>query len=688
MKSSDPTASSPPRVFISYSHDSDEHCARVLALAEQLRRDGLDARIDQFEASPSEGWPIWCARQILDADFVLLACTKSYRERFLGLDGFGRGRGVRWEGKIIQNILYFDEVSTGFIPVVFEPGDDQYIPETVKEASWVHVQTTSFEESGYGSLRLRLGGRRRLPPLDPLQPLEAIRRRDDASIPTQEVWEASERIAAKLDKIQSDQIEHEQRSVKRHRDLVSWQRVLALLLVCALGGIIWSQVSTERIVTDPIVLRSKLEQKIDESFSQKLALAKAQGAPYQEIDQLYRWRDQTLARLDESVKFIQAAADERQSSLTRKAAAVLQERGVDAALETLQKALADEGKRHKAQARELAEAALFKAELHETKFEFEQARQSIEEAVQLDYTWWEPHNRSGVLAFRSARWGDAGKAFNEAERLVKGETGRAVVLNNLAQLLQATNRLSEAEPLMRRALQIDEKSFGPDHPNVAMRLSNLAQLLQATNRLSEAELLMRRTLQIDENSFGPDHPNVARDLNNLAGLLMATNRLSEAEPLMRRALEIAEKGFGPEHPKVAIALNNLAGMLKGTNRLSEAEPLMRRALEIDEKSFGSDHPDVARDLNNLAGLLKATNRLSEAELLSRRHLVIFLVFTLKTGHLHPHLAAALENYGYLLEQMSIPDDQISERLAEIGKEAGFDEQGFGTLLRQVFGEED
>ena len=31
---------------------------------------------------------------------------------------------------------------------------------------------------------------------------------------------------------------------------------------------------------------------------------------------------------------------------------------------------------------------------------------------------------------------------------------------------------------MRRALAIDEKSFGPDHPNVATALNNLAQLLK------------------------------------------------------------------------------------------------------------------------------------------------------------------------------------------------------------------
>ena len=50
-------------------------------------------------------------------------------------------------------------------------------------------------------------------------------------------------------------------------------------------------------------------------------------------------------------------------------------------------------------------------------------------------------------------------------------------LNNLALLLQATNRLAEAEPLYRRALAIDEKSLGPDDPDVARDLNNLALLL-------------------------------------------------------------------------------------------------------------------------------------------------------------------------------------------------------------------
>jgi len=239
----------------------------------------------------------------------------------------------------------------------------------------------------------------------------------------------------------------------------------------------------------------------------------------------------------------------------------------------------------------------------------------------------------------------------------------AIRLNNLAELLSDTNRLSEAEPLYRRALAIDEASYGPDHPNVAIRLNNLAELLHATNRLSEAEPLYRRALSIDEASYGPDHPRVASHLNNLASLLQDTNRLSEAEPLFQRGLAIDEARYGPDHPHVAIRLNNLASLLQDTNRLSEAEPLYRRALAIDEASYGPDHPLVAIRLNNLAALLRATNRLTEAEPLSRRMVEIFLAFTAQTGHAHPHLRAALNNYARIL--LALGHDEAQAR-AEIG----------------------
>ncbi len=252
---------------------------------------------------------------------------------------------------------------------------------------------------------------------------------------------------------------------------------------------------------------------------------------------------------------------------------------------------------------------------------------------------------AGTALFRAAKYADSEPLLRRAltideRRLGANHSRIAIRLNNLARLLQDTNRLAEAEPLMRRALAIHESSFGPEHPNVAISLNNLAQLLQATKRLAEAEPLMRRALAIDETSFGSDHPKVAIRLNNLAQLLQATNRLAEAEPLMRRALAIDEASLGPDHPNVAINLNNLAGLLQDTNRLAEAEPLMRRALAIDETSLGPDHPDVATSLNNLATMIEAQGQTAEAEVLYRRALAIDEA---SFGPDHPNVANSLLN---------------------------------------------
>ena len=250
----------------------------------------------------------------------------------------------------------------------------------------------------------------------------------------------------------------------------------------------------------------------------------------------------------------------------------------------------------------------------------------------------------------------------------------ALMMNGLAVLLHGKALHAQAEPLMRRALAINEASHGPGHPNVAIHLNNLASLLQETNRLVEAEPLMRRVISIFEKNLGPKHPNVASSLNNLAQLLQDTNRLVEAEPLMRRALAINEASHGPEHPNVAIRLNNLALLLQATNRFGEAEPLMRRALAMHETSFGPDHPAVATDLNNLAGLLQDTNRFCEAEPLSRRHLKIFLEFTQHTGHEHPHLRGAIQNYAGLLEAMGRTEQEADAEIEKLAREAGLEKE--------------
>ncbi len=141
--------SAPPKVFISYSHDSPEHADRVLALADRLRADGLDAIIDQYEPHPPEGWPLWMDRQIRECDFVLMVCTPTYNRRVMGQEQPGIGHGVRWEGNLIYQHIYNAATrNEKFVPILLEGGQFADIPTPVQGHSYFRVDT----DDGYTDL--------------------------------------------------------------------------------------------------------------------------------------------------------------------------------------------------------------------------------------------------------------------------------------------------------------------------------------------------------------------------------------------------------------------------------------------------------------------------------------------------------------------------------------------------------
>lgn len=117
------------KVFLSYSHDSPEHADRVLELCDRLRRNGLDAWIDQYVPSPPQGWALWSAQQVEEADYVLAVCTETYARRLQGAESPGHGLGVRWEGYVITQALFRSGAhNTKFLPVILSSQDRQHIP--------------------------------------------------------------------------------------------------------------------------------------------------------------------------------------------------------------------------------------------------------------------------------------------------------------------------------------------------------------------------------------------------------------------------------------------------------------------------------------------------------------------------------------------------------------------------------
>ncbi len=671
-----------PRVFISYSHDNRAHCDAVLALAQHLRRDGIAAELDQFHQEELLHWPSWCEEQMRpeNADFILCICTAEYRSRVENRAEADVGKGVFWEGRRVYNEIYRNKGNRRFVPVLLAAATDTDIPEVLDGYTWFKLDGLGLADtqSGYAKLYRLLTGQPGisgaavgatvvLPPL----PVEE-RQTDFIALITeglQRIAETQSQHSESLERIEDSQADQTETLAKLWQWLKRWRVWLlaSVLLLAVLGGVEWwtmpARTAHEVVYQfNAKAVATRLRDEIEQRFQTDLAAAHQAGKNYETILVLEKNRDAALNRVDDIVTFIEQGLAGTPDPIFKEATKLLELQGSDAALGYLEshraKILANAD-----QAAQQAEAAeeklhdslrplLLEAKLRQDRQEWDAALKLLQTVADKAPQWWEAQTWLGNALENLARNDEAEPHQRAAIALAVDEKDQAVALNNLSHVLSATNRLAEAEPMLLKALALDEKNFGPEHPLVAIRLNNLAWLLSRTNRLEEAEPLIRRALAINEKSFGPENHYVAICLMNLASMLGENNRLAEAEPLQRRALAIDEKIYGQEAPTIAMHLNNLATLLASMNDIINAEHLMRRALAIDEKNYGPEHPFIARDLGNLAGLLSVTNRRWEvgyrqweAESMMRRALVMYEKFD---GPEHPDVAASLTTLAGLL----------------------------------------
>ena len=171
-------------------------------------------------------------------------------------------------------------------------------------------------------------------------------------------------------------------------------------------------------------------------------------------------------------------------------------------------------------------------------------------------------------------------------------------LTNLGGVMMLQGKFKEAEAVFRRVLIAREKVLGAEHPDTAVSLNNVANSLfeqakqddlngpparrgrgaRVFNEASETETLYRRALAIQEKTLGENHPSTAATLNNLAVLLAGRGRFAEAEPMHLRALAMAEKSLGPSHLDTASMLTTLAITYDRQGKSAQAEETYAKAV--------------------------------------------------------------------------------------------------------------
>lgn len=137
----------PPKLFISYSHDSDAHKDWVLNLATRLMANGVDVILDQWDLTLGDDLPGFMEHGLTDAKRVLVICTDAYVQKANG----GRG-GVGYEKMILTAQLMQDIASDRIIPAVRSGAGSPPVPTFLASRVYVNFRDDLAFESKYAEL--------------------------------------------------------------------------------------------------------------------------------------------------------------------------------------------------------------------------------------------------------------------------------------------------------------------------------------------------------------------------------------------------------------------------------------------------------------------------------------------------------------------------------------------------------
>ncbi len=227
------------------------------------------------------------------------------------------------------------------------------------------------------------------------------------------------------------------------------------------------------------------------------------------------------------------------------------------------------------------------------------------------------------------------------------ETELGVACNFLSEQYYLSGRLSAAEPVYDRTLELRRATLPRGHRQIGEMTNRLAVIKSARGAYKEADVLFRESLSTLEQTYGADHPEVARVLNDLAESLFSQNKVEPARRLLERALNIQERALRANDARLGRTRCNLAAVYVARGRFVEAVRLYERDVTERQSHQTTDQASLATALNNLAEALRSLGRYGEAEARLRQSLTIRETLV---GLDHPQVAQILNNLGYLYLQ--------------------------------------
>lgn len=147
-----------PKVFISYSWEDEAHKQWVKSLADRLIENGIEAMLDQYDLTLGDRLPVFMEQAITSADYVLIICTPTYKEK-----ADHRKGGVGYEGHIISGELFAKGNERKFIPVIRKGSASTALPTYLSGKLGIDLSESADDESSFKDLITTIWGAKQKP---------------------------------------------------------------------------------------------------------------------------------------------------------------------------------------------------------------------------------------------------------------------------------------------------------------------------------------------------------------------------------------------------------------------------------------------------------------------------------------------------------------------------------------------
>ena len=159
-------------------------------------------------------------------------------------------------------------------------------------------------------------------------------------------------------------------------------------------------------------------------------------------------------------------------------------------------------------------------------------------------------------------------------------------------------------------MDIDNLDWGPDEVQVLMADADKAV---AEQRFADAEPLLRRALDLLETPQGSLDPDTANCLQKLTEVYCALDDFEKAAPIFERLLMLGEKMLGKHDPDMIVISYRLETAYELLGRSDEAGQFYARAVENAEEGLGTGDPLTKRFRDGYAGWLERRARPTAGE---------------------------------------------------------------------------